>query len=180
MRRHVKIAMSGSLRLRGRPRSISVSSRKRALISCFIGLRFLRDSSGENRTDGASGSLPYAASRNEIMKPEELLRMAYAAFNARDIDAALALMHSDVAWPNAMEGGTMHGHGGVCTYWSPQWSMINPRVEPLNVTREAEGLYVVEVHQIVRDLEGALLADRIVHHAYRLASGKITSMEIRE
>jgi hypothetical protein len=37
--------------------------------------------------------------------PEQLLRRAYEAFNARDIDAALALMHLDVDWPNGMEGG---------------------------------------------------------------------------
>ncbi|MEP0859514.1 nuclear transport factor 2 family protein [Trichocoleus sp. DQ-U1] len=35
----------------------------------------------------------------------ELIRAAYAAFNARDIDAALALMTPDVAWPKAFKGG---------------------------------------------------------------------------
>jgi hypothetical protein len=32
------------------------------------------------------------------------LRRAYEAFNARDVEAALALMHSDVDWPNAIKG----------------------------------------------------------------------------
>lgn len=36
------------------------------------------------------------------MEPDELLRNAYAAFNARDIDGALALMHLDVAWPTGI------------------------------------------------------------------------------
>jgi ketosteroid isomerase-like protein len=35
----------------------------------------------------------------------ELLRAAYAAFNARDIDTALTLMTPDVAWPKAFKGG---------------------------------------------------------------------------
>ena len=39
----------------------------------------------------------------------ELLRAAYAAFNARDIDAALALMTPDVEWPRAFKGGFVHG-----------------------------------------------------------------------
>jgi ketosteroid isomerase-like protein len=30
---------------------------------------------------------------------ERLLRRAYEAFNARDIDGALATMHADVDWP---------------------------------------------------------------------------------
>lgn len=38
----------------------------------------------------------------------ELLRVAYAAFNARDIDAALAIMTPDVVWPKAFKGGFVH------------------------------------------------------------------------
>jgi hypothetical protein len=114
------------------------------------------------------------------MEPEELLGKAYVAFNDRDIDGALALMHADVAWPNAMEGGTVHGHDGVRAYWSRQWRIINPTVEPLNIVQEADGLYVVQVRQVVTDLQGILLTDRIVHHAYSLENGKVTSMAIRE
>ena len=36
------------------------------------------------------------------MKNHDLLKSAYAAFNRRDIDAALALMHPEVEW--AFEG----------------------------------------------------------------------------
>lgn len=39
---------------------------------------------------------------------EALLREAYAAFNERDIDRALAAMAPDVAWPNGWEGGHVH------------------------------------------------------------------------
>ena len=43
----------------------------------------------------------------------ELLKKAYSAFNARDLDGALATMQPDVVWPNGMEGGVVHGHEGV-------------------------------------------------------------------
>ena len=42
------------------------------------------------------------------MKNHDLLKAAYAAFNRRDIDAALAAMHPEVEWANGMEGGTVH------------------------------------------------------------------------
>ncbi len=44
------------------------------------------------------------------MKPnaERLLERIYAAFNARDIDAVLAVMHPNVEWPNGMEGGSVY------------------------------------------------------------------------
>lgn len=36
---------------------------------------------------------------------ERVLNAAYAAFNARDLDAAIELMHPEVDRPNAWEGG---------------------------------------------------------------------------
>ena len=46
----------------------------------------------------------------------ELLRAAYTALKARDIDAALALMTPDVAWPKAFKGGFVHGPEEVHQY----------------------------------------------------------------
>ncbi len=46
----------------------------------------------------------------------ELLRAAYAAFNARDINAALAMMSADVAWPRAFKGGFVRGPKEVRAY----------------------------------------------------------------
>jgi hypothetical protein len=40
-----------------------------------------------------------------VSAEERLLRAAYEAFNARDIEAALALVHPEVDWPNGIEGG---------------------------------------------------------------------------
>jgi hypothetical protein len=35
-----------------------------------------------------------------------------------------------------MEGGTVCGHAGVRQYWTRQWTMINPRVGPLQFRLE--------------------------------------------
>ena len=113
------------------------------------------------------------------MSERELLERTYAAFNARDIDAVLAVMHPDVDWPNGMEGGRVHGHREVRDYWIRQWQAIDPRVEPRAFTTDDAGRIVVDVHQVVRDLGGAVLADRMVQHVYVLRDGLIRSMEIR-
>jgi ketosteroid isomerase-like protein len=47
---------------------------------------------------------------------QELLRKGYTAFNARDIDTILSMMHPDVQWANGMEGRYVHGHDGVRAY----------------------------------------------------------------
>lgn len=110
----------------------------------------------------------------------ELLKKAYAAFNARDIDGALATMKPDVEWPNGMEGGIVHGHAGVRAYWTRQWGLIDPHVDPVNFEMDEAGRVVVGVHQVVRDLAGKLLLDRMVEHVYSIDGGLICRMEIRE
>jgi hypothetical protein len=111
---------------------------------------------------------------------DEFLRATYKAFNERDIDTVLAGMHPDVDWPNGMEGGRVYGHRGVREYWTRQWSAINPRVDPVRSEKDALGRVVVDVHQVVRNLEGAILVDQMVRHAYVIEGGLIKSMDILE
>ncbi len=108
----------------------------------------------------------------------ELLRAAYAAFNARDIDAALALMTADVAWPRAFKGGFVEGPRAIRAYWTEQWSEINPQVEPISFRVEDAGGILVEVHQVVRDFTGAVLADEHVGHHFTMEHGLIQRMEV--
>lgn len=110
----------------------------------------------------------------------ELLKRAYAAFNARDIDGAIACMKPDVVWPNGMEGGVVHGHEGVRSYWSRQWGILNPHVDPVGFEEDNSGRIVVHVHQVVHDNSEKLLLDRMVDHVYTLEDGLIRSMDIRE
>ena len=114
------------------------------------------------------------------MTDQDLLLKIYEAFNRRDIDTVLATMHPDVDWPNGMEGGRMQGREAVRQYWLRQWSQINPLVEPRSFHTDPTGAIVVDVHQVVRDLAGGLLAERMVQHVYRIENGLIQSMEIYE
>jgi ketosteroid isomerase-like protein len=113
-----------------------------------------------------------------MMDDQELLRYAYAAFNARNIDAALATMHPDVEWPNGMEGGTVYGHQGIREYWTRQWTLIDPHVEPVGFAPTDDGRIAVDVRQTVRDREGNLLVDQRVQHVYRIENRLVRSMEI--
>ena len=109
-----------------------------------------------------------------------VLKEAYRAFNARDIDAALATMQPDVEWPNGMEGGTVHGHAGVREYWTRQWCILDPHVEPESFDLDETGRVIVGVHQVVLDRSGKTLLDRMVKHVYSIEGGLIRNMEIRE
>jgi hypothetical protein len=110
--------------------------------------------------------------------PVQLLKEAYRAFNSREMDAALATMHDDVDWPNGMEGGRVQGHQGVREYWTRQWAMINPRVDPVSFQSGDRNQTAVLVHQVVRGIDGSLLADQLVQHVYFIEDGLIRRMEI--
>jgi hypothetical protein len=109
----------------------------------------------------------------------ELLKVLYARFNTRDIEAVLASMHEDVIWANGMEGGHVHGRDGVRIYWTRQWAIIDPHVEPVEFSSGSNGKVVVEVHQIVRDLQGKLLADQMVGHIFQIENGLVRRFDIR-
>ena len=112
---------------------------------------------------------------------EATIRAAYDAFNRRDLEAAAELMHPDVDWPNAWEGGRVHGRNAVLEYWRRQFAAISSRVDPIELTTEPDGSLRVDVHQVVRDAtSGELLDDSTVVHRYRFEGGLIVRMDVAE
>jgi hypothetical protein len=111
---------------------------------------------------------------------QTLIAQAYAAFNRRDIDSALALMSEKVSWPKASEGGRAAGKEEIRCYWTRQWKEFDPHVEPLEVIDREGGITEVRVHQLVKSLGGNVLFDGEVWHVYTIANGLIERMELRE
>jgi len=114
-----------------------------------------------------------------MLSDTELLEHLYDRFNARDMEAVLATMHPDVMWANGMEGGHVHGRDGVRNYWTRQWAIIDPHVEPAGFSAGADGATNVEVQQTVRDLKGNVLSDKMVGHTFRIEDGLIRRFDIR-
>ena len=117
----------------------------------------------------------------------ETIATMYERFNARDIDGVLDTLADDVAWANGMDGGHVHGREGVRAYWTRQWAIVSPHVEPVHFDEAPDGSIVVEVVQTVRDLQGAPLfdqthglKDKIVGHIFHLQQGKVTRFDIRQ
>jgi hypothetical protein len=115
-----------------------------------------------------------------MLTNHDLLTKVYSAFNARDIDTVLAAMSADVDWPNGWEGGRIYGREGVRDYWTRQWAAIDPSVEPVGFDTDETGRTVVNVHQLVRDLEGNVIAEGMVEHVYLIEDSLIRRMEIRQ
>ena len=117
----------------------------------------------------------------------EVLKRMYNCFNSRDIDGVLGALTDDVAWANGMDGGHVHGREGVREYWTRQWAIVSPHVEPVSFERAPDGSIVVEVRQSVRDLQGRPLQDqthglrdKTVGHVFYLQEGKVVRFDIQD
>lgn len=87
-------------------------------------------------------------------------------------------MHPDVDWPNGMDGGRERGIDAVRAYWTRQFGLIDSHVEPVGFRDESDGRVAVEVHQVVRNLGGAIMSDGIVRHVYTFRDGRVVRMNI--
>lgn len=112
------------------------------------------------------------------MDHQKTLNQLYRDFNDRDINAVFELVHTDVIWPNGWEGGYVKGHDEVRSYWLRQWHEIDPKVIPVSFELRPGGEIAVDVHQIIKDLNGQVLSDGKVTHVYTFEQGKVRAMVI--
>jgi hypothetical protein len=57
---------------------------------------------------------------------------------------------------------------------------IDPTVEPVRFALRPDGVVAVEVRQTVRQLDGTIVSDGQVVHAYRLRNGLIERMDVED
>lgn len=115
-----------------------------------------------------------------MAETKTVIERAYAAFNKRDIDRALALMTQEVSWPKASEGGKVVGKEEIHAYWTRQWGEFDPHVEPLAITQEDGSRTPVRVHQLVKSLDGDVLSDSDVYHVFTVNNGLIAAMDLED
>jgi hypothetical protein len=79
-----------------------------------------------------------------------------------------------------MEGGHFYGRDGVRDYWTRQWAMIDPHVQPVEFAVGPDGEVFVQVQAVVRDLHGTLLTEQMIGHVFRFENGLIKRFDIRD
>jgi hypothetical protein len=111
---------------------------------------------------------------------QQFLQNLYDAFNKREIETIISWMRPDVKWANGLEGGFVHGRDAVREYWTNQFKEIQPELETLRFETDENDRNVVTVHQVIRDLQGNLLADATVRQIFTIENGLISLYEIGE
>ena len=110
----------------------------------------------------------------------QFLQNLYEAFNKGEIETIISVMHPDVKWANGVEGGFVYGRDAVREYWTNQYKVIQVQLETLKFEMDENNRNVVTVHQIVRDLQGNLLADTTIQQIFTIEDGLISLYEIGE
>ena len=111
---------------------------------------------------------------------KEFLQNLYDAFNKREIETIITLMRSDVKWANGLEGGFVYGRDAVREYWTNQFKAIQPELKTLKFETDEKNRNVVTVHQIIKDLQGNVLADMEVRQIFTIEDGLVSLYEIGE
>lgn len=111
---------------------------------------------------------------------QQFLQNLYDAFNKGDLETIISVMHPDVKWANGVEGGFVYGRDAVREYWANQYKVIQVQLETLKFETDEHNRNVVTVHQIVRDLQGNLLADATIQQIFTIENGLISLYEIGE
>ena len=110
----------------------------------------------------------------------QFLQNLYDAFNNREIETIISVMHPDVKWANGVEGGFVYGRDAVREYWTNQYKVIQVQLETLKFETDENNRNVVTVHQVIKDLQGNLLADATIQQIFTIEDGLISLYEIGE
>lgn len=109
---------------------------------------------------------------------EQFLQNLYDAFNKREIETIISLMRPNVKWANGVEGGFIYGRDAVREYWTNQFKDIQPELETLKFETDKNNRDVVTVYQIIKDLQGNVLADTTIQQIFTIENGLISVYEI--
>ncbi|KAM3091334.1 nuclear transport factor 2 family protein [Phormidesmis sp. 146-12] len=111
---------------------------------------------------------------------QQFLQNLYDAFNNREIETIISVMHPDVKWANGVEGGFVYGRDAVREYWINQFKSIRVKLETLKFETDESNRNVVTAHQIVKDLQGNLLVNTTIQQIFTIEDGLISLYEIGE
>ncbi len=109
---------------------------------------------------------------------ERLLRDTYAAFNARNLPATQKALGPNVEWPDAMEGGSLHGPEAVGEYWKRRWDLFDPHFDLRHFEIDAAGRVVITLVQTLRGANGVTISKGLIRHVHEFENGLVRRMTV--
>ena len=109
--------------------------------------------------------------------PDALIIELFDAFNDRNVEAAAALLHPDVDWPDLFGQDRLQGRDQVVAMWSEQFGKFDPEISLLAITALRDGRRRVRVNYVVRTLAGRIFTDEEATITYKFRDGRIARMD---
>lgn len=107
-----------------------------------------------------------------------VLNQAYEAFNRRDATTLGAMLHTDVQWPDILEGGMITGRQTVIDYFTRQFDLMISDARLIDVDEQPPARLIVDIQYAVKDLQGNLWSDTRAQLAYDFRDGLIWRMTV--
>jgi hypothetical protein len=111
-------------------------------------------------------------------QPDTLLIDLFDAFNAKEVDAAGALLHPDVDWPNLFGPDRLRGREAVMSMWAEQFGRFDPEITLLEMHALPDGGRQARVSYVVRTLDGKLFTEEPATHVFTFRDGFISKMDL--
>lgn len=103
----------------------------------------------------------------------------WQALNARDLDAATALLHPDVEWFDMLNEEWLHGAQAVRGFWERAFGLIKARSTLLNVETDDEDRIHVTVLHAVSSIADRPWTEEKVTHIYSFRDNLISRMDVQ-
>jgi drug/metabolite transporter (DMT)-like permease len=116
----------------------------------------------------------YGNTGGTMMNEIETVRRMYDAYNARQIDAALAGLHVDVEWDGGAEG-MLHGKQAVERHWRSQWQEVDAKVY-IGLSAWKNSSLVLQVRLEIATPRGA--REQQIQNVITFRDGLVASMRI--
>jgi hypothetical protein len=111
-----------------------------------------------------------------MMNEIDTVRRMYDAYNARQMDAALADLHADVEWDGGAEG-MLHGKEAVERHWRSQWRDVDAKVYIQSSAWKNSSL-VLQVRLEVATPRG--VSEQHIQNAITFSDGLVASLRIKQ
>lgn len=113
----------------------------------------------------------------EDSAPDALIIELFDAFNARNLEAARALIHPEADWPDVFSEGRLQGRDQVLSMWSEQFRQFSPECFLIEMTALPDGRRRVRTNHVVRNLDGKVFTDEQATMTYEFRDGLIARID---
>lgn len=100
------------------------------------------------------------------------------ALNAQDFEAGIALLHPDVDWQDAMNGGRRKGPAAVAAYWTEVYSLITSGTSIIECRLIGDDRIAARMLHSITDKKGKLWSEESMTHLFTFKDGLIVRMDL--